>query len=106
MRKYGIKFFAYSPLACASSSLHPHLSQRSDTLTCSGGLLTGKMLTPESGEKLAYAPGSRWDPNSSPMAAWYVARYAPLLDVVRELKVVTVRAFNPLSPRHLRICLL
>ncbi|KZP20955.1 Aldo/keto reductase, partial [Athelia psychrophila] len=69
LRKYGIKFFAYSPLA--------------------GGLLTGKMLTPESGEKLAYAPGSRWDPNSSPMAAWYVARYAPLLDVVRELKVVT-----------------
>ena len=79
----------------------------------SGGLLTGKMLAPASVDattKLAYAPGSRWDPKSGPMAAWYAARYAPLLDVVRELKEVTVRpfSFSQLSPLpcHLLTCAL
>ncbi|KAF7972784.1 hypothetical protein HWV62_17058 [Athelia sp. TMB] len=57
-----------------------------------GGLLTGKMLAPASVDAtpmLAYAPGSRWDPKAGPTAAWYTARYTPLLDVVRELKEVT-----------------
>ncbi|KIJ63174.1 hypothetical protein HYDPIDRAFT_176197 [Hydnomerulius pinastri MD-312] len=63
LRHFGIKFFAYSPLA--------------------GGLLAGKMLSEEDMLKRA---GGRWDPKVSHMAPHLQAQYAPMLPVVRELK--------------------
>ncbi|KAH7882415.1 NADP-dependent oxidoreductase domain-containing protein [Phlebopus sp. FC_14] len=63
LRHFGIKFFAYSPLA--------------------GGLLAGKMLTVDD---IANRAGGRWDPKVSHFAPSLLAKYAPMLPAVRELK--------------------
>lgn len=65
LRKYGIKFYAYNPLA--------------------GGLLVAKRHT---GTSLNYAPGSRWDPKASSLAPWLHQRYQPVLPLLRDLKLI------------------
>ncbi|KZP14581.1 Aldo/keto reductase [Athelia psychrophila] len=64
LKKYGIRFFAYSPLA--------------------GGMLVGKNLTPD---KFEYSSGSRFDPKASSLAKVFTAHYEPLWPVLRELKL-------------------
>lgn len=63
LRHFGIKFYAYSPLA--------------------GGLLAGKMLNEED---MITRAGGRWDPKVCHFAPGLRAQYAPMLPAVRELK--------------------
>ncbi|KAH0834803.1 NADP-dependent oxidoreductase domain-containing protein [Lanmaoa asiatica] len=61
LRHFGIRFYAYSPLA--------------------GGALSGRILT----EADMKAPGSRWDPSVSVIAEMLRQNYTPMLPVLREL---------------------
>jgi len=65
LRKYGIRFYAYSPLA--------------------GGLLAGKNISDDGDVD---APGSRWDPTASSLAPLFYKLYGPALPVLKELKDV------------------
>jgi len=65
LRHFGIKFYAYSPLA--------------------GGVLAGKIL---SEEDMAAREGGRWDPQACRFAQALRSRYAPMLPAVKELKEV------------------
>ncbi|KIM81787.1 hypothetical protein PILCRDRAFT_8458 [Piloderma croceum F 1598] len=65
LRKYGIRFYAYSPLA--------------------GGLLAGRNI---SDDGVVDAPGSRWDPTASSIAPVFYKFYGPVFPVLRELKDV------------------
>ncbi|KAH7926258.1 Aldo/keto reductase [Leucogyrophana mollusca] len=65
LRHYGIRFYAYSPLA--------------------GGLLVGKILTREDMEN---APGGRWDPKVSHFAPMLHQKFAPMLPTLAKLKDV------------------
>ncbi|KAI5900351.1 Aldo/keto reductase [Schizophyllum commune H4-8] len=62
LRKFGIRFYAYSPLA--------------------GGLLSGNFLTEEDFDK---RPGSRFDPKTAGHAHFLRGLAAPVLPVIREL---------------------
>ncbi|KAL1717517.1 NADP-dependent oxidoreductase domain-containing protein [Schizophyllum commune] len=62
LRKFGIRFYVYSPLA--------------------GALLTGNILSPEDLDKRT---GSRYDPNVSPYASIMRDLATPVLPVVKEL---------------------
>ncbi|KAL1762233.1 NADP-dependent oxidoreductase domain-containing protein [Schizophyllum commune] len=62
LRKFGIRFYVYSPLA--------------------GALLTGNILSPEDLDKRT---GSRYDPNVSPYASVMRDLATPVLPVVKEL---------------------
>ncbi|KIJ62757.1 hypothetical protein HYDPIDRAFT_29913 [Hydnomerulius pinastri MD-312] len=61
LHKFGIKFYAYSPLA--------------------SGLLTAKVVSSD-----LSAPGGRWDPNTSSLAGFLRNQYEPLLPAARKLK--------------------
>jgi len=63
LRKFGIRFYAYSPLA--------------------GGLLTGKILTSEDFDK---QKGTRWDTEHSSFATYLRASYTPLLPAFKQIK--------------------
>lgn len=63
LRHFGIKFYAYGPLA--------------------GGLLVGKILDEDS---LKNTKGGRWDPSVSHMAPLLHEQCRPLLSILRELK--------------------
>ncbi|OJA08030.1 hypothetical protein AZE42_09670 [Rhizopogon vesiculosus] len=63
LRHFGIKFYAYGPLA--------------------GGLLVGKILDEES---MKNTVGGRWDPSVSHLAPILHKQYAPLLPTLRDLK--------------------
>ncbi|KAF8434526.1 NADP-dependent oxidoreductase domain-containing protein [Boletus edulis BED1] len=63
LRHFGIKFYAYSPLA--------------------GGVLAGNIL---SEEDMAAREGGRWDPQACRFALAIRSQYAPILPAVRELK--------------------
>ncbi|KZP20997.1 Aldo/keto reductase [Athelia psychrophila] len=67
LRKYGIKFYAYSPLAA--------------------GLLSGRALTTESDGTISSAPGSRFQP-TSPIGGMVQGRYQALLPIFQQLKEV------------------
>ncbi|KZP20958.1 Aldo/keto reductase [Athelia psychrophila] len=67
LRKYGIKFFAYSPLAA--------------------GLLSGRALTTESDGTISSAPGSRFQPTSA-TGGMVQGRYQVLLPIFQQLKEV------------------
>ncbi|KAG2338026.1 Aldo/keto reductase [Suillus weaverae] len=71
LRHFGIRFYAYSPLA--------------------SGLLAGKILSE------AEMQTGRWDPNISPVAGFLRAKYSPFLPILRELKVVLDKQGIPLS---------
>ncbi|KAG1767323.1 NADP-dependent oxidoreductase domain-containing protein [Suillus placidus] len=71
LRHFGIRFYAYSPLA--------------------SGLLAGKLLSE------ADMQTGRWDPNISPIAGFLRAKYSPFLPILRELKVVLDKQGIPLS---------
>ncbi|KAH7928049.1 Aldo/keto reductase [Leucogyrophana mollusca] len=73
LRKFGIRFYAYSPLA--------------------SGILTGKILS----EAEMRAPGGRWDPKTSHLAGFLQGQYTPLLPAVRELKDGLDKLEIPLS---------
>ncbi|KAG9311760.1 NADP-dependent oxidoreductase domain-containing protein [Chiua virens] len=62
LRHFGIRFYAYSPLA--------------------SGALTGRILTEEDTKE----PGGRWDPKVSILAGRLQERYTPMLPALRELK--------------------
>ncbi|KAG2139307.1 NADP-dependent oxidoreductase domain-containing protein [Suillus clintonianus] len=63
LRHFGIKFYAYGPLA--------------------GGLLVGKILDEDS---MKNAKGGRWDPSVSHFAPTLYEQCGPLLPILRELK--------------------
>ncbi|KAG2133291.1 NADP-dependent oxidoreductase domain-containing protein [Suillus clintonianus] len=71
LRHYGIRFYAYSPLA--------------------SGLLAGKILAE------ADMQTGRWDPNVSPLAGFLRAKYSLLIPILRELKGVLDKQGIPLS---------
>ncbi|KAG2140631.1 NADP-dependent oxidoreductase domain-containing protein [Suillus clintonianus] len=71
LRHYGIRFYAYSPLA--------------------SGLLAGKILSE------ADMQTGRWDPNASHIAGFLRAKYSPLIPILRELKGVLDKQEIPLS---------
>ncbi|KAH7912782.1 NADP-dependent oxidoreductase domain-containing protein [Hygrophoropsis aurantiaca] len=73
LRTFGIRFYAYSPLA--------------------SGVLTGKILT----EAEMSAPGGRWDPKVSFLAGFLQGQYGPMLPAVRELKEGLDKHNIPLS---------
>jgi len=62
LRHFGIRFYAYSPLA--------------------SGVLSGRILT----EADTKAAGGRWDPNVSVISEALQKRYMPMLPTLRELK--------------------
>jgi aflatoxin B1 aldehyde reductase len=90
LRKYGIRFYAYSPLAyvpfpplecslvCVFAKLYPILS---------GGLLAGRNI---SDDGVVDAPGSRWDRTASSIAPLFYKLYGPMLPVLKDLKDVAV----------------
>jgi len=65
LRKYGIRFHAYSPLA--------------------SGLLAKRNI---SDDGVVDAPGSRWDPAASSITPMFYKFYGPALPVLKELNVV------------------
>ncbi|KAG2140630.1 NADP-dependent oxidoreductase domain-containing protein [Suillus clintonianus] len=71
LRHYGIRFYAYSPLA--------------------SGLLAGKILSE------ADMQTGRWDPNVSHIAGFLRAKYSLLIPILRELKGVLDKQEIPLS---------
>lgn len=71
LRHFGIRFYAYSPLA--------------------SGLLAGKILSE------ADMQTGRWDPNVSSIAGFLRAKYSLLIPILRELKVVLDKQGIPLS---------
>ncbi|KAG2139311.1 NADP-dependent oxidoreductase domain-containing protein [Suillus clintonianus] len=71
LRHYGIRFYAYSPLA--------------------SGLLAGKILSE------ADMQTGRWDSNLSPVADYLRAKYSLLIPILRELKGVLDKQGIPLS---------
>jgi aflatoxin B1 aldehyde reductase len=94
LRHFGIKFYAYGPLAC--------VLQAFDVLTGGlyllyrGGLLVGKILDEES---MKNTTGGRWDPSVSHLAPSLHEQYVPLLSSLRELKELLVRNGNILLDR-------
>ncbi|KAG1737404.1 NADP-dependent oxidoreductase domain-containing protein [Suillus lakei] len=73
LRHFGIRFYAYSPLA--------------------SGLLAGKFLS----EADMQTASGRWDPNVSHLAGFLQAKYLPLIPILRELKVVLDKQGIPVS---------
>jgi len=65
LRKYGIRFYAYNPLA--------------------GGLLVAKNLTEDG---LNCTTGNRWDPNASTLAPFLHQMYQPLFPIFKDLKEI------------------
>ncbi|KAG2066018.1 Aldo keto reductase [Suillus decipiens] len=71
LRHFGIRFYAYSPLA--------------------SGLLAGKILSETDMQT------NRWDPKVSAIAGLLRVRYSPFIPILRELKVVLDKEGIPLS---------
>ncbi|KAG2139318.1 NADP-dependent oxidoreductase domain-containing protein [Suillus clintonianus] len=71
LRHYGIRFYAYSPLA--------------------SGLLAGRILSE------ADMRNGRWDPNKSRAAGFFRAKYSLFMPILRELKGVLDKQGIPIS---------
>lgn len=89
LRHFGIKFYAYSPLAYVLLALMS--LKMAHIRFYRGGLLVGKILDEDS---MKNAKGGRWDPSVFPLAPALHERYAPMLPTLRTLKELLVRNGN------------
>ena len=75
-------------LSSGSPFSHGTLSSIAHSYPCSGGILTGKLLSPDA----VAAPGSHYDPNWQ-FSTFYAARFGNANDALRALKA-TVEKHN------------
>lgn len=105
LRHFGIKFYAYGPLAYVSYDFYYLLD---DLHFYRGGLLSGKILDEDS---MKNTKGGRWDPSVSHMAPLLHEQCAPLLPILRELKELLVRKGDDLLTKtrlieYIRMCMI
>lgn len=94
LRKFGIKFFAYSPLAYVTITFLLDEKTAILTIWCRAGLLSGRVLTTEPDGTISSASGSRFN-TSLALGNLMQGRYKPLLPIFVELKEILVRRISP-----------